>query len=115
MAYGIAERLKTQRKLNLLKLLANGVNNTDRKRGKLHEIWSDSFDWKECNSWKMINQKLEYMHDNPCVGKWRLVESPVDYWHSSAKFYITGEQGIYPITNLWNWKISICQGIAICR
>ena len=39
------------------------------------------------------------MHTNPCKGKWNLVENPVDYMHSSAKFYITGEQGIYPVTN----------------
>jgi hypothetical protein len=28
-------------------------------------------------------------------GVWKLVESPVDYIHSSAKFYTTGEDGIY--------------------
>lgn len=32
-------------------------------------------------------------------GKWKLVESPVDYIHSSAKYYIVGEQGIYGATN----------------
>jgi hypothetical protein len=26
-----------------------------------------------------------------------LVDNPVDYIHSSAKYYITGEQGIYLI------------------
>jgi len=28
-----------------------------------------------------------------------LVEDPEAYIHSSAKFYGTGEQGIYPVTN----------------
>ena len=31
--------------------------------------------------------------------KWKLVESPVDYIDSSAKYYITGEQAIYAVTN----------------
>lgn len=48
---------------------------------------------------KVIIQKLSYMHNNPCSGAWRLVESPVDYKHSSAKFYNTGEQGVYLIAD----------------
>lgn len=39
------------------------------------------------------------MHDNPCKGKWNLSAATVDYAHSSAKLYITGEQGIYPVLN----------------
>jgi hypothetical protein len=46
----------------------------------------------------MINQKLDYMHDNPCQGVLKLVDSPVDYKHSSALFCITGEPGVYPVT-----------------
>ena len=38
------------------------------------------------------------MHENPCKGKWNLADNPVDYPHSSALFYKTGEQGIYPVT-----------------
>ncbi|HMT76034.1 MAG TPA: hypothetical protein PKA77_18310 [Chitinophagaceae bacterium] len=33
-------------------------------------------------------QKLNYIHDNPCKGKWNLAAATVDYEHSSAKFYI---------------------------
>ena len=39
------------------------------------------------------------MHDNPRKGKWNLAAAPVDYEHSSAKYYITGEQGIYEVLN----------------
>jgi hypothetical protein len=53
-------------------------------------VFQPSFDWKECRSTRFINQKLSYMHDNPCRGKWDLVGSPVEYKHSSAGFYITG-------------------------
>ncbi|MEO5594477.1 MAG: hypothetical protein ABIR15_13745 [Chitinophagaceae bacterium] len=99
IGYEIIKRLKQTGNIDLLLQLEQGVNKSDKKRGKLHEVWEDSFDWKECWSRDMILQKLNYMHANPCKGKWNLVESPVDYIHSSAKFYITGEQGIYPITN----------------
>jgi hypothetical protein len=75
------------------------VNATDRKRGKSHEVFEPSFDWKECRSNKFIDQKLEYIHSNPCRGVWNLVVDECDYTHSSAKYYATGEHGIYVVTN----------------
>ena len=35
------------------------------------------------------------MHLNPC--KAGLVKLPEEYAHSSAKYYYTGEQGVYPV------------------
>ena len=99
LAYELVQRLEKTGKTDILQVLKSAVNNTDRQRGKLHEVFEPSFDSKECNGEKMINQKLDYMHGNPCKGVWQLVSSPVDYGHSSAKFYITGEQGLYPVTN----------------
>ena len=88
-----------QGKNDLLLQLENDVNNSDKKKDKLHEVWENSFDWKECNGEKFIIQKLDYMHNNPCVGKWQLSINAIEYKHSSAKFYICGEQGIYPVLN----------------
>ena len=99
MAYEIIKRLETNNHTELLQLLSNNVEAKRKANKKLHEVWELSFDWKECNSRKFITQKLNYIHDNPCVKKWALCKSPVEYPHSSARFYITGEHGIYPITN----------------
>ena len=99
IAYGIVEKLQKDDNQETLSKLQAGVRNTDRKRGKKHEVWEDSFDWKECFNNKMICEKLDYMHNNSLSGKWQLVEDPTDYVHSSAKYYITGEQGIYPVTH----------------
>ena len=99
MAYEIIKRLETNNHTELLQLLSNNVEAKRKANKKLHEVWELSFDWKECNSRKFITQKLNYIHANPCVKKWALSNSPVEYPHSSARFYITGEQGIYPITN----------------
>lgn len=53
-----------------------------------------------------MKQKLDYMpacpvgrHDNPCRGKWNLVTDVTTYPHSSAKFYLCGEQGFYSVLN----------------
>jgi len=99
MAYDLVKRLKDQGHDNLLLEMESFVNHTDRKRGKLHEVFEPSFDWKECLSNTFTEQKLEYIHNNPCTGKWNLVASPELYVHSSGRFYATGEQGIYEVIN----------------
>jgi hypothetical protein len=78
--------------------LKNAVDISERLRKKQHEVWEDSFDWKECISETFIKQKLDYIHNNPCKGKWNLATSPVDYLHSSARFYVLGEHAGYPVT-----------------
>ena len=65
---------------------------------KTHGMREDSFDVKECRTEKFIQQKLDYIHYNPCKED-KLVELPEQYEHSSAKYYYTGEQGIYLVTN----------------
>lgn len=97
MAYEIVERFEEKGDTEMLSKLAKGVSSRDYKRGKLHEVFEGSFDWKECRSVRFTNQKLNYIHNNPCRGKWTLCDSPVNYAHSSAKFYIAGEQGVYEV------------------
>lgn len=99
MAYEIVNRLKEKRAEDILVQLQQAVEAKDRQRNKQHEVWCDSFDWKDCRSQAFIHQKLVYMHQNPCRGKWQLAESPIAYPHSSAAFYATGEAGQFPITN----------------
>ena len=89
MAYEIVKRLEIQKHERLLKQLESFVSRSDRRRGKIHEVFEPSFDWKECLNKRFIRQKLDYIHNNPCNGKWNLVEEPQDYMHSSAQFYNT--------------------------
>ena len=98
IAYEIVKRLELAKAIIELNQLSLAVTESDRKRGKLHQVFEPSFDWKECRTNYFIQQKLSYMHDNTCKGVWNLAESPIDYPHSSAKYYHTGEQGIYEIT-----------------
>jgi len=99
IAYEIINRLRQQKEDKLLHQLHLSVEAKDLERNKKHEVWEDSFDWKECRTNKYMQQKLDYMHYNPCKGKWNLAPSPVEYEHSSAKYYIAGEQGIYEVLN----------------
>ena len=97
MAYDIIDRLESRKEERLLARLRSDVCATDRKRGKKHELWKDSFDVKQCRTEKFILQKLIYIHNNPCTGKWTLADSPIRYTHGSALFYMNGKTGSYPV------------------
>ncbi len=99
IAYEIVKRLEHQGEIGILEQLQKAVRAKDKERNKLHEIWEDSFDWKECISLSFIQQKLDYIHDNPCKGKWQLAPDPVSYPHSSAGYYAIGKQGLYEVFN----------------
>ncbi|HTC00371.1 MAG TPA: transposase [Ferruginibacter sp.] len=99
MAYEIIKRLQENKEDAIVKQLEDGVETARKLKNKQHEVWKLSFDWKECKSPSFINQKLVYMHNNPCSKKWQLSINPVSYIHSSAKYYIQGDQGVYRVTN----------------
>jgi hypothetical protein len=99
MAYEITKRLQQIGEQLLLYKLNQLVEKTRKANHKKHEVWELSFDWKQCETLDFILQKLDYYHRNPCKGKWNLCINPFDYLHSSAWYYITGEQGAYAVTN----------------
>lgn len=74
MAYGLVERLNQQNSHLILQELSTSLNKTEIKEGKLHSVFETSFDWKECRTEKFIQQKLDYIHLNPCKAK--IVELP---------------------------------------
>src|SRR5205085_4821625 len=96
--YEIVKRLKEHHQRELLDKLSAVVTRTESNRGKLHQVFERSFDCKECCSEAFTQQKLTYMHENPCKGKWDLAPSPGEYRYSSAGYYFSGQQGKYEIT-----------------
>jgi len=94
MAYEIIDRLKKMDDSDALTKMKGWVNDTDKKRNKKHEVFEPSFDWKECDSQKLIDQKLYYIHMNPCKAEPRLTADPWKYEHSSAKYYYEHQQGV---------------------
>ncbi len=58
---------------------------------KGHSFWQRDSLPIEIYSTNVIFQKLEYLHANPCRGKWMLANGPDDYTYSSFRFYETGK------------------------
>ena len=57
------------------------------KKDRNYQIWQRNPLAVEMYSRKLIEQKLDYIHNNPVQGKWMLAKSPIDYEYSSAQFY----------------------------
>jgi REP element-mobilizing transposase RayT len=99
MAYGIIKSLEKEGNTAMLKQLAEGVEESERKKGKKHQVFRLSFDARQCFSQKMIEQKLDYIHHNPVRGKWSLVDDFTTYRYSSAGFYEMECTGLWEVVH----------------
>ncbi len=106
MAYNIVQKLEQNRNVKILEILKAGVQKSERRKGKKHQVFRLSFDAKKCYDESMIEQKLKYIHGNPVSGKWNLVSDFTDYIHSSASFYELGKKGIYEVLH---YKAITCE------
>ena len=61
---------------------------------KYYKVWQEGNDVKEIHSTNFLDQKMEYIHNNPLRAE--LVANPEDYLYSSAKDY-SGLKGLVNI------------------
>ena len=57
MAYEIIKRLKEADKTDVLAMLEKAVTAKSKDKGKNHEVWEESFDWKICETAEFAYQK----------------------------------------------------------
>ena len=62
------------------------VDAKDRK----YQIWERNPRVTDLYSIEVIEQKLNYIHNNPLQAHWNLAERLEDYYYSSARFYYIG-------------------------
>jgi REP element-mobilizing transposase RayT len=87
MAYEIIKRLESRSNTNILFELTKDLTDAEKKKGQLHHVFEPSFDVKVCKTIDFIEQKLKYIHNNPCSKKWMLANESIEYKHSSMRFY----------------------------
>jgi len=78
-------------------LASHRVNLSDRS----FQFWQRDCMVKECWSEYFLEEKLNYMHQNPLQEHWRLSDLPEKYYWSSASFYIRGTS---PFSFLTHYK-----------
>ena len=87
LKYTAHQFLKILRKEDPLKLNRFRVDEANKK----HEFWQQDPMAVRLFTRKVSMQKLNYIHRNPCTGKWNLADRPEDYKYSSARFYQSGD------------------------
>jgi len=68
-----------------------------KTRGHQFKVWEDDYDGRDVFSSGFFEQKVNYIHYNPCQPQWNLVKYPEDYIGSSARFYMANKPVIIPI------------------
>ena len=58
-----------------------------RLKDRKYQFWQRNSLSIELRGREMIEQKLDYIHNNPVQGKWMLTDSPAGYRYSSYSFY----------------------------
>ena len=66
----------------------------------INKIWEDGYVAKEIYSFSFLEQKIDYIHQNPCRFPWKISNYPEEYPWSSACFYLTGFPCIIPIDDI---------------
>jgi putative transposase len=66
-----------------------------------HQIWERDPLWIECLNMEMAEQKLNYIHNNPCTERWQLATDIASYKYSSCGFYKNGTDEFGLLSNLY--------------
>ena len=71
-----------------------------KKKDRKFQIWQTTHGLKQIENLAFFQQKLEYIHNNPCSKKWNLCSTPEVYHYSSAIDYILNERGILELEKI---------------
>jgi len=100
-AHAILKQLRKDNQKDLLNLFQQ------KKRDQRHEhsIWQD-IQAKNIYSIDFLQQKMDYIHQNPIAKDWKLVEDRADYLYSTAGYYDYGRKPIIEVTDINEWLIA---------
>ena len=100
-AHKILKKVREDGKTDWLKIFEKEKRDPRHK----HSIWQD-IQAKNIFSMKILEQKLEYIHQNPVAKNWNLANDRADYVYSSAGYYDSGRKPIIEITDINEWLAS---------
>jgi len=96
-AHAILNQLRKGERTGLLAFFAEHAD-----LGKGHGIWQE-VQAKNVYSVGFLRQKLEYIHNNPVLKQWALVDNRADYPYSSARFYDRGLTPLIEVDDIGPW------------
>lgn len=72
----------------------------NRAPGQVFKVWEEGYDARDIFSTRFLQQKMDYLHANPCQPHWNLAAQPEAYPWSSARFYLADQPCIIPIDDV---------------
>ena len=64
------------------------------------KVWEDRYDARDVFSVGFLEQKMNYIHHNPCQPHWNLAAQPEEYPWSSARFYMADKPSVIPVDDV---------------
>ncbi|HEU0297568.1 MAG TPA: hypothetical protein VFR47_32805 [Anaerolineales bacterium] len=70
-----------------------------------YKVWEDGYDARDVFSIEFLQQKMDYIHNNPSQPQWKLVEAPEEYLWSTAGFYMDGKPCVIAIDDVRDFLV----------
>lgn len=93
----IIRQLQVEKDQRMLVVMLKAAQNI---HGQDYKVWERGYDARDIFSREFLQQKLDYLHHNPCQEQWRLVEKPETYIWSSARFYLLDQPAIIDVDDV---------------
>ncbi|GJQ36463.1 MAG: hypothetical protein JETCAE01_24730 [Anaerolineaceae bacterium] len=100
-AHEILKKVREDERTDWLKIFIQEKRDPRHK----HSIWQD-IQAKNIFSTAVLEQKMEYIHQNPVAKDWKLAANRADYAYSSAGYYDYRRKPIIEITDINEWLAS---------
>ena len=65
-----------------------------------YKVWEDGYDARDVYSIGFLQQKMDYIHHNPCQPQWKLVETRKIIFGQRRDFILAGKPCVIPIEAL---------------
>jgi len=92
----IIRQLQAENRTETLESLSR-MNKDSRQK---YKVWEDRYDARDIFSVPFLEQKMDYIHHNPCQPHWNLAKLPEEYPWSSARFYIADKPSVIPVDDV---------------
>ena len=76
------------------------LRRANKDKSQNFKVWGDRYDAREVFSIEFLEQKMNYIHYNPCQPHWKLADLPEEYLWSSARFYLTGKPAVISVDDV---------------
>jgi hypothetical protein len=93
----ITQQCQAQGSMEMLAIMEKTGAGSEKSR---YKVWEDGYDAREIFSPGFLEQKLDYIHHNPCQSQWRLVNKEEDYRWSSACLYLAERPCVVELDDL---------------